>query len=199
MAAPAFDYLDSMMWSIAASGVIMGVAALRLRYSAKTDSFDEGQKNVSSGLGVALFASGLYLFLTGMAISFGLFPQFGTSPSWTYNILFGGASGLGGLLLLSVAVAFYRGKGLQACSYFASIFGLYLISDAYSVWTYKLTSDPTKTTLLYLGPAVALLLSIPAVHFENKWSRVVWAAFAFAFAGGWLYFAMTVTPTHLGS
>ena len=194
MAAPALDYLDSMMWSIAASGVILAVAALRLRYSAKTDSFDEGQKNVSSGLGIALFASGLYLFLTGTAITFGLFP----SGMQTYNILFGGAAGLGGLVLLSVAIAFYRGKGLQACSYFASVVGLYLISDAYSVWTFKLTSDPTKTTLLYLGPAVALLLSVPAVHFESKWSRVVWAAFALAFAGGWLYFAMTTTPTHLG-
>jgi uncharacterized membrane protein len=193
LAAPALDYLDSMMWSIAASGVILGVAALRLRYKASTDSIDEEQKNISTGLGVALGATGLYLFLTSMAISFGIFP----SGLPRYNILFGGVGALGGLVLLSVAAALFLRRGLQACSYFAAVLGVYLVSDAWSVWTYGMTSDPTKTTLVYLAPAVALLLSPFAVHFQNKWSRYVWAIFAFLFAAAWLYFAATTTPSHL--
>jgi uncharacterized membrane protein len=197
LAAPILDFLDSMMWGIAASGVILGVAALRLRYKPSTDSIDEEQKNVSTGLGVALGATGFYIFITSLAISFGLFPQFGT-PSSRYNILFGGVGALGGLVLLSGSAALLLRRGVQACTYIAAVLGLYLISDAYSVWTYKLTSDPTKTTLLYLAPAIALLLTVPAMHLQNKWFRWLWAIVAFIFAGAWLYFAMTTTPAHLG-
>jgi uncharacterized membrane protein len=196
LAAPALDYLDSMMWSIAASGVILGVAALRLRYKASSDSIDEEQRNLASGLGVALGATGFYLFITSIAISFGIFPQF-TPPSARFNILFGGVGALGGLVLLSVAAALFLRRGLQACSYFAAVVGVYLISDAYSIWTYGMTSDPTKATLVYLAPAVALLLSPFAVHIQNKWSRYIWAIFAFLFAAAWLYFAATTTPSHL--
>jgi uncharacterized membrane protein len=180
-----------MMWSIAASGVILGVAALRLRYKASTDSIDEEQKNVSTGLGVALGATGFYLFITSIAISFGWHFSGGS------NILFGGVGALGGLVLMSVAAALFLRRGLQACSYFAAVLGVYLISDAYSIWTYALTKDPTKSTLVYLAPAVALLLSVPAVHIQNKWSRYIWAIFAFLFAAAWLYFAATTTPAHL--
>lgn len=181
-----------MMWSIAASGIIMGVAALRLRYKASTDSIDEAQKNISSGLAIALGATGFYLLVTSLDISFGW--HFSSSNS---NILFGGVGALGGLVLLSVAAALYLGRGLQACSYFGAVLGLYLISDAYSIHTFALTSDPTKSTLVYLAPAVALLLTVPAVHIESKWVRYLWAIASFVFAGAWLYFAMTTTPSHL--
>jgi uncharacterized membrane protein len=191
LAAPAFDYLDSMMWSIAASGIILGIAALRLRYKASTDSIDEEQKNIASGLGVALGATGFYLFIASMGINFGWHFSSGS------DILFGGVGALGGLVLMSVAAALFLRRGLQACSYFAAVLGLYLVSDAYSIWTYGLTSDPTKATLVYLAPAAALLLSPFAVHFESRWSRWIWAIFAFLFAGAWLYFAMTTTPAHL--
>ncbi|HYB68817.1 MAG TPA: DUF981 family protein [Candidatus Acidoferrales bacterium] len=196
MAAPMNDFLDAMMWSIAASGVLLGIAALRLHYKVSSDSIEEEQKNLATGLGVALGATGLYLFLTGIYIQFVPSPPspFG-SP---YFVLFGGVSSLGGLVMLSVAAAFFLRRGLQACSYFAFVVGLYLISDAYSIYKYSLTSDPFKSTLLYLAPAVALLLSVPALHIQNRWSRVVFAIFAFIFAGAWFYFAATTTPTHLG-
>ena len=194
MTAPALDYLDSIMWSIAASGVLLGVAALRLRYKPSTDSIDEGQKNIASGLGVALGATGFYIFLTSITITLGLFP----SGLQAYNILFGGVGALSGLVLLSGAAALFRGRGVQACTYFAAVLGLYLISDAYSIWKFKLTSNPTESTLLYLAPAIVLLLTVPAMHLENRWFRWMWALAAFIFAGAWLYFAMTTTPTHLG-
>lgn len=199
MAAPNFDYLDSMMWSIAASGIILGVAALRLRYKASSDSFDEEQKNLASGFGVALGATGFYLFLTGISISF-------TWPfafnGGVYNILFGGASALGGLVLLTVAAAFFLRRGLQACSYFALVLGIYLLVDAITIFNsnglaVKLTSDPIKSTLLYLAPVAPLILSVPATHIQNKWARWVFAIFAFVFAIAWLYFGYSTTPTHL--
>lgn len=195
----AFDYLDSMMWSIAASGLILGVAALRLRYKASTDSIDEEHKNLAKGLGIALGANGLYLFITGLAISFQWPYAF---SGGLYNVLFGGAAALGGLLLLSVATAMFLGRGLQASSYFALVLGLYLIVDAHSILYYttgtiKITKEPTLSAMLYLAPAAALIFSIPATHTDNKWLRRLFAIFAFLFAIGWLYFAYTVTFGHL--
>lgn len=195
----AFDYLDSMMWSIAASGVILAVAMLRLRYNASSDSFDEDQKNLARGLGVALGASASYLFITGLSIGF-LWPF--ASSGGLYNVLFGGVAVLGGLLLSTVAAALFLGRGLQACSYFGFVLGLYLIVDAYSILHYttgtvKITSNPMLSALLYLAPSAALLFSVPATHINNKWFRWVFAVLVFLFAIGWLYFAMNVTFTHL--
>jgi uncharacterized membrane protein len=193
LAAPPFDYLDSMMWSIVASAIILGVAALRLRYKASSDSIDEEQKNLSTGLGIALGATGFYLFITGISISFTWHFSGG------YPILFGGVGALGGLVLLSGAVALFLRRGLQACSYFALVLGLYLIVDAYSIWTSspQLTKSPLESTLLYLAAAAPSILSVPAFHIENKYGRWVFAIFAFLFAIGWLYFAASTTPTHL--
>lgn len=195
----AFDYLDSMMWSIVASGIILGVAALRLRYKASTDSFDEEQKNLARGLGVALGVNGFYLFITGLSIGF--LWSF-TASGGLYNVLFGGVAVLGGLLLLSVASAMFLGHGLQASSYFALVLGLYLIVDAYSILYYstgtvKITRDPNLSAMLYLAPAAALIFSVPATHIDNKWVRRLFAVFAFLFAIGWLYFALNVTFGHL--
>ncbi len=195
----AFDYLDSMMWSIAASGLILAVAALRLRYNASTDSFDETQKNLGRGLGAALGMNALYLFLTGLSIGF-LWPY--TSSGGLYNVLFGGVAVLGGLVLLSVATAMFLGHGLQATSYFAVVLGIYLIVDAYSILYYttgttRITSNPPLSALLYLAPAAALIFSVPATHIQNKWARRVFAVFAILFAIGWLYFAANVTFGHL--
>jgi uncharacterized membrane protein len=164
-----------------------------------SDSIDEEQKNLASGFGVALGATGFYLFLTGISISF-------TWPfafnGGVYNILFGGASALGGLVLLTVAAALFRGRGLQACSYFALVLGIYLLVDAYSIFitnglATKLTSDPIKSTLLYLAPVAPLILSVPATHIQSKYARWVFAIFAFVFALAWLYFGYTTTPSHL--
>ncbi len=195
----AFDYLDSMMWSIVASGVILGVAMLRLRYKPSSDSFDEEQKNLAKGLGVALGANGLYLFITGLSIGF-IWPY--TFSSGLYNVLFGGVAALGGLVLLSVASAMFLGRGLQAASYFAFVLGLYLLVDAYSIFFYstgdiRITSNPSLSAILYLAPAVASIFSVPAVHIENKWARRIFAVVLFLFAIGWLYFASNVTFGHL--
>ncbi len=190
-----FDYLDSMMWSIVASGVLLGIAMLRLRYKASSDSVEDEGKNLAKGLAIPLGAAGLYLFVTGIAIS--LTWPFGAISGGVYNVLFGGAAALGGLVLLSASVALFLGRGLQAVSYFAVVVGLYLIVDAVSILNYQLTREPTLSALLYLAPAAATFLSVPATHIDNKWLRRLFAVFAFLFAVAWLVFASQVTLGHL--
>jgi uncharacterized membrane protein len=188
-----------MAWSIVASGIIVAIAAFRLRYNTSTDSFEDENKNVARGLGIALGAAGLYLFLTGITISF--MAQF----SQTYNILFGGAATLAALVLLSLAAVFYLGHGLQAVSYFGFVVGLYLAIDAVAIFstrnsaTAKLTSNPMEATLLYLAPAGVLLWSPFAAHIKSKYARWAFGILAFLFAMGWLYFAYNTTLTHLGA
>jgi uncharacterized membrane protein len=199
MAAPNFDYLDSMMWSIAASGLMVGIAALRLHYKASSDSFEEEGKNVRTGLGMALGLAGFYLFLTGISISF-KWPF--TSSGGIYNILFGGSAALAGLVLLATSAAFLLGRGLQGASYLALLTGIYLLVDAYSIFTYstggvKVTSDPMLSTLVFLAPAAPLILSVPATHTDNKWLRWLFAIFAFLFGIAWLYMAAKTTYGHL--
>jgi uncharacterized membrane protein len=182
-----------MAWSIVASGIIVAIAAFRLRYNVSTDSFDEANKNVARGLGITLGATGFYLFLTGVSISF--MAQF--TPT-TYNILFGGVASLAGLLLLAVAAAFYLGHGLQAVSYFGFVLGLYLAVDAIAIYSNNLTKTPMNSTLLYLAPAAVLLFSPFATHINSKYVRWAFGILAFLFSLGWLYFAYTTTLSHLG-
>jgi uncharacterized membrane protein len=125
-----------------------------------------------------------------------------TSSGGLYNVLFGGVAVLGGLLLVSIAAALFQGHGLQACSYFAFVLGLYLIIDAYSIYYYstgatRITSNPMLSTILYLAPAVSAIFSVPATHIDNKWLRRAFAVLIFLFAIGWMYFAFNVTFGHL--
>ena len=190
-----FDYLDSMMWSIVASGVLLGIAMLRLPYKASSDSVEDKGNNLATGLAISLGAAGLYLFVTGIAIS--LTWPYGAISGGVYNVLFGGAAALGGLVLLAGSVALFLNRGLQAVSYFAVVVGLYLIVDAISILNYQLTREPTLSALLYLAPAAATFLSVPATHLDNKWLRWLFAIFAFLFAIAWLIFASQVTLGHL--
>ncbi|HVP26219.1 MAG TPA: DUF981 family protein [Candidatus Bathyarchaeia archaeon] len=196
---PPFDYLDSMSWSIAASGILVGIAAFRLKYNPSTDAFEEENRNVGKGLGIALGITAFYLFLTGISISFGW------HFSGAYNVLFGGAASLAGLVLLTTAIAFYFGRGFQAATYFGFIVGLYLLVDAIAIYstinstTSKLTSDPMKSTLLYLAPAAVLLYSPIAAHIKSKYARWVFGVLAFLLGIAWLYFAYTTTLSHLGA
>jgi uncharacterized membrane protein len=114
-----------------------------------------------------------------------------------YNLLFGGAATLGGLLLIAISMAFYTNRGLKAISYFAVVLGLYLIIDAYSILNYNLTRNPMFSAVLYAAPAVATFLSVPATHTDNIQLRRLFAISAFLFALAWLYFAANVTIGHL--
>lgn len=189
-----FDYLDSMAWNIVISAVLIGVAAIRLPYKASSDSVEEKGRNMRVGFAAAIGATGFYLFITGLAISF-TWP-FAFSGG-VYNILFGGIAALGGLALLATSIALLLNGGLSAVSYFAVVAGLYAIVDAYSIVTYGLTREPMLSALAYLSFAAAAFLSFPATHSDKKWLRWLFAVFAFLFAIAWLYQAANFTWGHL--
>ncbi len=195
MALP-FDYLDSMAWSIAVSAALVGIAAIRLPYKASEDSVEEKGKHLRIGLAVGLGASGLYLFITGLAISF-TWPF--TSTAGVYNILFGGAAALGGLVILATAITLLLNGSLKAISYFAFIVGLYIAVDAFAIMNYGLTRADTRwlAASAYGAAALASFLSVPATHSDNKWLRWLFAAFAFLFALAWLAQAANFTWGHL--
>lgn len=200
---PPFDYLDTMSWAIGASGALVAIAAFRLKYNASTDSFEEENRNIGKGIGIALGITAFYIFLTGISISF-IWPF--SFSGGVYNILFGGAASLAGLVLLTTAIAFYFGRGFQAASYFGFIVGLYLLDMAIAVYSTigaapasVLTKDPMKTTLLYLAPAILLMYSPFAAHIKSKYARWVFGILALAFSIAWLYFAYSTTLSHLGA
>jgi len=195
-----FDFLDSMAWTVAASAALIGFAALRLRYKASTDTVDEENKKIRMGFAGALGISGLYLFITGMAISF-IWP-FGSRAApyaGSYaNVLFGGIATLGGLVLLATAAALYFNSGLSIVSYFAAVAGLYAAVDAYAILSLWVTKQPLVSGLGYLSFTAAGFLSVPATHSDNIWLRRLFMIFAFLFALAWLIQAMTFTLGHLG-
>ena len=193
MALP-FDYLDSMAWSVAASAILLGILAIRLPLKSSSNQSEEKGRNLKMGLGTALGASGLYLFITGVAISFTWpFPSSGGA----YNILFGGIATLGGLLLIAVSAALFLNASLSAVSYVAVVVGVYAIVDAFAMINYGLTKDPMLSSLGYLSFAATAFLSVPATHVDNKWLRWLFGIFAFLFAIAWLYQAANFTWGHL--
>ena len=86
-----------------------------------------------------------------------------------YNVLFGGIATLGGLVLLTGAIALFLNVNLKPVSYFAAVVGLYAFVEAYSMLKYSLTSNPLLYALGYMSFAAPALLSVPATHLENKW------------------------------
>ncbi len=183
-----------MAWDIAVSAALIGVAALKLRYKASSDSVEPENKTMRLGLATGLGGSGLYLFITGIAITLT-----GPLPD-PYNLLFGGVAGLGGLVILATSVALFMNASLKPVSYFAAIVGLYILVDAVAIiYPPGLTkaSGRTLAFLAYLASAVASFLTIPATHSDKKWIRYLFAAFAFLFALAWLVEGALFTLGHL--
>ena len=98
----AYDFLDTMAWDVAISAVLLAIGSLTLPYNAKEGRIDDQAKHARLGFAIAGGASGFYLFLSGVAISF-LWPF--TFAGGVYNVLFGGIATLGGLMVLAGSVA----------------------------------------------------------------------------------------------
>jgi uncharacterized membrane protein len=98
------DFLDTMAWDIAISGILLAVGSIELRYNSLTASIEEKDGPLKRGFAVAIGACGFYLFLSGVAISF-IWP-FAISGG-VYNVLFGGIATLGGLVLLAGSLALF--------------------------------------------------------------------------------------------
>jgi uncharacterized membrane protein len=188
------DFLDTMAWDVAMSGILLAVGAMTLRYDALTPSIQEKERQLKVGFAVAVGACGFYLFLSGVAISF-IWP-FAISGG-VYNVLFGGIATLGGLVLLAVSFAVFLNADLRPVTYLAAIAGVYSIIDAYAIVSQGLTDAPLLAALGYLSFAAPAFLSVPAAHSENKVWRWLFAIFALLFAVAWLYQAANFTLAHL--
>jgi len=189
------DFLDSMAWDVVAAAALLGVTMLKLPYKASSGSVNAEGRNMRIGLAAAIGASGFYLFLTGIAISF-IWP-FGAISGGLYNVLFGGIAALGGLLLLAISIVLFLNSSLAPVSYFAVVVGLYAVVGAYAMVSYGLTKEPLVSALGYLSFAVTAFLSVPATHSDNKWLRWLFAVFAFLFALAWVIQAAQFTYGHL--
>lgn len=190
----AFDFLDVMAWDVSLSAFLLCMGAIMLRYKVQSGLVDENTGNLGKGFAIAAGAAGSYLFLSGMVISFKW--VFALSGG-VYNVLFGGIATLGGLVLLTGAIALFLNVNLKPVSYFAAVVGLYAFVDAYSMLKYSLTSNPLLSALGYMSFAAPALLSVPATHLKNKWWKWLFVIFSLLFAIAWLYQAANFTYAHL--
>jgi uncharacterized membrane protein len=187
------DFLDTMAWDVALSGILLAVAAITLRYKPSAP-IEENDRSLRVGFAAAVGSCGFYLFLSGIAISYA-WPF--TISGGVYNVLFGGIATLGGLVLLTGAIVLFLNANPKPVSYFAAITGLYAVVDAYAILTYSLTSAPLLSALGYLSFAAPAFLSIPAAHLENKWWKRLFIIFLILFAVAWFYQAVNFTIAHL--
>lgn len=189
-----FNPLDSMAWTIGVIGVLLGTAAVRLPYKASTGSVPEEAKNMRMAYSIALGATGFYLFINGLYISFtGALGTF--VDHWP--VLFGGAATLGGLIVVAAAVALYKNVSLSIVSYFAGIIGAYLAVDAFAILDYGLTRNPLLAALGYLSASGALWGSTIGINSDKKYLRWLFAVLAVIFAVAWLYQGANFTIGHL--
>jgi uncharacterized membrane protein len=189
-----FDFLDTMAWDVAASGILLAAAAIALRYDPITASIAEENRKLKLGFAAAIGACGFYLFISGAVISF-IWPF--TISSGVYNVLFGGIATLGGLVLLAGALALFLNADLRPITYLATVAGVYSIVDAYAIASNGLTSSPLLAALGYLSFAAPAFLSIPAAHSKSKLWRWLFTIAALVFAAAWLYQAANFTLAHL--
>jgi uncharacterized membrane protein len=188
------DFLDTMAWDVALSGILLAVAAITLTYKPSIASIEEKDRSLRVGFAAAVGLCGFYLFLSGITISFAW--PFAISGG-VYNVLFGGIATLSGLVLLTGAIVLFLNANPKPVSYFAAVTGLYAVIDAYAIVRYSLTSAPILSALGYLSFAAPAFLSIPAAHLENKWWKRLFIIFLILFAAAWLYQAVNFTLAHL--
>jgi uncharacterized membrane protein len=188
-----YDFLDTMAWDVAISGFLLAAGSIALRRPS-TNLIEEKNQSLRRGIAAAIGACGLYLFLSGFAIS--LIWPFAISDR-VYNVLFGGIATLGGLVLLAGAYALFLNADLRSVSYLAAIAGLYAAVDAYAIISNGLTESPLLAALGYLSFTAPAILSIPAAHAKSRWWRWLFTVFALVFAAAWLYQAVTFTLAHL--
>jgi uncharacterized membrane protein len=190
----AYDFLDSMAWDVAISGILLAVGAIAVRYKGSSESNEQKGKSLQNGFAVALAGCGFYLLVTGIGISF-------TWPfeiaSGVYNVLFGGIATLGGLVLLTGSIVILLKADLRPVTYLAAGAGAYSVIDAYAIVHYGLTSSPFLAALGYLSFAAPAFLSVPAAHSDNKLWKWLFVLFALLFAAAWFYQAADFTFAHL--
>jgi len=193
MTTPAYDWLDSMIWGVSMASVVIGVSALKSKIN--NGVADDGNNGAFLGASAFLILLiGVFLFVSGLAIGImWSFPMVGG----VYNVLFSGASALGGIILIAISVALIRRADLRVISYGALLFGIYLLDVAYSIASYRLTRTPDFSATIFAALGVASILSVPATHLRNTWILRIFAIVAIIAGLLWLFEAYNVTYSHL--
>lgn len=190
MAAPSYDWLDSMIWSVGIASVLIGVIGLKYKVSR---GVPDGGVQEFTAFGVILLIIGVFLFVSGLAI--GIMWPFPMSGG-VYNVLFSGASALGGIMLISIAYGLLRQVDFRPISYAALFFGVYLLVAAYSIASYRLTRTPEFSTLIFALLGITSILSLPAVHVRNPWILRIFGVLAIVTGLLWMFEGAMATYGH---
>ncbi|MDT7892020.1 MAG: DUF981 family protein [Thermoproteota archaeon] len=193
MAVPPHDTLDSMAWVVGAAGILLALLFWRLPYDASKDTFQDTTKAKSFAIAFGLL--GLYLLINGLLIII-IWP-FGNIGGGVYDVLYGGSSAIGGILLLGIAFSLYLNTGLRAISYFAFIAALYSFNDVFAILANRLSRTPELAAFAYLMFGLTAILSVPLTHINNKATRWAFIIVALIFGITWLFMASTFTIGHL--
>ena len=188
------DYLATLAWAVAFSGILLGVASIILPYNKETGRVEKEASHLSRGVAIPMGIMGMYLFLAGLHISFAWPFQI---AGGVYNVLFGGIATMGGLLFLGGAVLLVTNSSLKPISYLSGVTGLYAVVDAFAIVQYGLTDNPFFSALGYLSLAAPAFLFIVVAHTEAKRWRWIFTIFALLFAAAWLIQAVLYTIMHL--
>jgi len=190
-----YDFLDSMAWVVGASGLLLALGSISLSYDATSGTINEKNRSSRMAFGATLLGCGSYLFISGLMIN-ALWP-FAALNGGAYNVLFGGISALGGLVLIVASIVIFSNSSLKIASYLAAVVGLYAAVDAAAIYQFSLTSSPLLAALGYLSFTAAAFLSVPASHLSSRRIRLIFVLFALIFAGAWIYQAADFTWAHL--
>ena len=114
-----------------------------------------------------------------------------------YDVLYGGSSAIGGLLLLGIAFSIYLNISLRAISYFAFVAGLYAFNDVFAILANRLSRTPELAAFAYLMFGLTGIFSVPLTHLNSKAVRWAFIIVALIFGITWLFMASTFTIGHL--
>lgn len=105
------------------------------------------------GLAAAFGGVGLLNLVLGLGITL-TWPLPGS-----YNILFGEATAMFGIVFLAAGIAIAREWDLYPITLIASIFGIYVLIAGWGIFSLNMTRTPLMTTLLYLLVGITALLA----------------------------------------
>ncbi|MEM1650137.1 MAG: DUF981 family protein [Sulfolobales archaeon] len=191
MAAPSYDWLDSVIWAVGISSILIGAAGLK--YRIREGGMLDGSAQELSSFGIVLALTGVFLFISGLAI--GIMWPFPMSGG-IYNVIFSGSSALGGIMLLAIAYGLFRSLDFRPLSYIAFFFGIYLIVVAYTILSFNLTREPLFSAILYIMLGLTSIISLPAFHLRSSTALRIFGILAIITGLLWIYMGANTTYSH---
>ncbi|MGC8657056.1 MAG: DUF981 family protein [Thermoplasmata archaeon] len=165
------DYLAVMLLNLSFGLFVAGIYFLKLDYLNPKSS--EEEMKIRKSFSVVGMGSGLLAFILGLSIVL-TWPLIGS-----YNILFGEAYTIYGLILLIASFVAFNGWDLRPVGYFSLFAGIYAFVDAYGVYIHNFTTEPLLTVALYSFLGIAAIMITISVHTKNVWVWRLTALFLF--------------------